>query len=130
MRMTAKSVPGRLEVAADAAQVARFAAARIAAVLKDAAARRGAATLALSGGSTPRQAYAQLATQAELDWSTTSVFWVDERAVAPTDDWISARHSTSPSARLAEPTTIPFSPPDAIVSSVRRLASVPTRASN
>jgi 6-phosphogluconolactonase len=45
---------------------------------------RGYATLALSGGSTPKMMFARLAASA-LPWDRVHVFWVDERAVAPTD---------------------------------------------
>lgn len=43
-------------------------------------------TLVLSGGSTPRALYEQLATAAEtqrIDWSKVYIFWGDERAVPP-----------------------------------------------
>ncbi len=78
-------VPGSLVVSSDGDHVAREAALRIAAVLRDAVARAGRAAIALSGGNTPRGAYAILATQA-VDWSKVSLFWVDERAVPPADD--------------------------------------------
>jgi 6-phosphogluconolactonase len=45
---------------------------------------RGYATLALSGGNTPKLMFARLAVSA-LPWDRVHVFWVDERAVAPTD---------------------------------------------
>ncbi len=48
--------------------------------LSEAVRDAGVATLALSGGSTPKDAYAALAQQ-NLDWSHILVFWVDERAV-------------------------------------------------
>jgi 6-phosphogluconolactonase len=66
-------------------RVAREAAERIAAVLRAAVGRAGRATIALSGGNTPRGAYAILASQS-VDWSKVSLFWVDERAVPPVDD--------------------------------------------
>jgi 6-phosphogluconolactonase len=69
-----------------AEDVAREAAARMAKTLRDALKARGKATLALSGGDTPKQAYRQLAAEPDLDWSAVEIFWVDERAVAPTDD--------------------------------------------
>ena len=47
---------------------------------------RGEFTVALSGGSTPRQVYARLATEpfvSSLDWSRVHVLWGDERCVPP-----------------------------------------------
>jgi 6-phosphogluconolactonase len=68
---------------ADAAGVAQGAAARLATTLRDAVSKRGRASLALSGGNTPRDTYALLARAPDLDWSRVHVFWVDERAVGP-----------------------------------------------
>ncbi|HVX66895.1 MAG TPA: 6-phosphogluconolactonase, partial [Bryobacteraceae bacterium] len=45
---------------------------------------RGYATLAISGGSSPKPMFARLAS-AELPWDRVHVFWVDERAVPPDD---------------------------------------------
>ena len=84
--MVTKVVPGQLVASQDASSVARDAATRIAKVLRAAIARGGRATLALSGGNTPRDAYALLAREAGLDWNKVELFWVDERAVPPTDD--------------------------------------------
>src|SRR5579883_2644658 len=84
--MTTKVVPGQLIAAPDSAQVAREAAARIARVLRAALARSGRASIALSGGNTPRDTYALLAQDTAVDWTKVDVFWVDERAVPPTDD--------------------------------------------
>lgn len=83
--MITKVVPGQLVATIDAEHVAKEAAARIAKVLRDATLSTGLATLALSGGNTPRAAYALLAKEA-LEWTKVHVFWVDERAVGPTDD--------------------------------------------
>jgi 6-phosphogluconolactonase len=84
--MTTKVVPGLLVAAPDATQVAREASARMARALQNALARGGHASLALSGGNTPREAYALLAREPGLDWTRVDVFWVDERAVSPADD--------------------------------------------
>jgi 6-phosphogluconolactonase len=43
------------------------------------------ATLAISGGSTPRLLFRHLA-KSGLPWERIQLFWVDERAVPPTDD--------------------------------------------
>jgi 6-phosphogluconolactonase len=84
--MTTKVVPGQLVASRDAAQVATEAATRFARVLRSAVAKSGRAAIALSGGNTPRDAYALLAKESGLDWTKIDVFWVDERAVSPTDD--------------------------------------------
>jgi 6-phosphogluconolactonase len=42
------------------------------------------ASLAVSGGSTPKLMFAEMA-KAKFDWSNVHLFWVDERAVPPTD---------------------------------------------
>ena len=55
---------------------------RIAVILSDAIATRGVATIALSGGRSPRPVLEALA-QAPLDWSKLVVTLVDERWVAP-----------------------------------------------
>jgi 6-phosphogluconolactonase len=83
--MITKVVPGQLVATLDADHVAREASARIARVLRDAIGLFGQATIALSGGNTPRAAYALLAKES-LDWAKVEVFWVDERAVSPTDE--------------------------------------------
>jgi 6-phosphogluconolactonase len=49
-------------------------------ILRDSIAARGIATIALSGGSTPKPLYEQLAT-ADLAWDKIHVFWGDERYV-------------------------------------------------
>ncbi|HEY3822576.1 MAG TPA: 6-phosphogluconolactonase [Polyangiaceae bacterium] len=84
--MTTKVVPGQLVASRDPAQVAREAATRIARVLRGAVGKSGRAAIALSGGNTPRDAYGLLARESGIDWTKVNVFWVDERAVPPTDD--------------------------------------------
>jgi 6-phosphogluconolactonase len=85
MTTRTKVVPGTLVAAPDAVHVAREASSRLARLLREAVAQRGRASLALSGGSTPRGAYEALAGEANVPWSDIDVFWVDERAVPPTD---------------------------------------------
>jgi len=53
-------------------------------LLKESLAVRGQATLAVSGGSTPKLLFAEMA-KASFDWSRVQLFWVDERGVPPTD---------------------------------------------
>jgi len=84
--MTTKVVPGQLVAARDAAQVAQEAATRTARALRNAIGKNGRAAIALSGGNTPRDAYTLLAKESGVDWTKVSLFWVDERAVPPTDD--------------------------------------------
>ena len=83
--MTTQVVPGVLIATPDAAHVAREASARIARVIREAIEAKGSASIALSGGNTPRAAYTLLAKE-PIDWSNVAVFWVDERAVAATDE--------------------------------------------
>jgi 6-phosphogluconolactonase len=84
--MTPKVVPEHLVAASDLASVAREASLRVAHALGAAIEKSGRATLALSGGNTPRDAYALLAREPGIDWTKVDLFWVDERAVPPTDD--------------------------------------------
>jgi 6-phosphogluconolactonase len=84
--MSSRTVPGRVIVSPQASEVAREASSRIASVLRQAIAKRETATIALSGGNTPRETYALLARESEIDWPKVHVFWVDERAVPPDDD--------------------------------------------
>jgi 6-phosphogluconolactonase len=51
---------------------------------KKLAAGRPHANIAVSGGSTPKLLFAELA-KATVDWSKIHIFWVDERGVPPTD---------------------------------------------
>jgi 6-phosphogluconolactonase len=51
-------------------------------ILREAIRERGTATMALSGGSSPLEAYRLLA-QENFDWSKIQIYWVDERAVPP-----------------------------------------------
>ncbi len=69
-------------VAADAAELARLGAELMARAISAAIEARGVARIALSGGSTPSDAYQRLAALS-LPWAQTEWFWVDERAVAP-----------------------------------------------
>jgi 6-phosphogluconolactonase len=52
--------------------------------LKDALAVQPYATLAVSGGTSPKLMFAEMAKSA-FDWSRVHLFWVDERCVPPTD---------------------------------------------
>lgn len=69
-------------VAKDAAEHARLAAELMARAITEAIEARGVARIALSGGSTPSEAYQRLAALG-LPWDQTEWYWVDERAVGP-----------------------------------------------
>jgi 6-phosphogluconolactonase len=101
---TTKVVPGILIAAPDEASVGREAAVRMARVLRDAIEARGKATVALSGGDTPRAAYALLAADTSVTWSRVDVYWVDERAVPPTDDRSNFKHAKE---KLLVPAKVP-----------------------
>lgn len=79
--MTTKVVPGMLVATPDAATHGAEAGARISRTLREAITKRGRATLALSGGTTPQSAYAHLAGDKRIDWERVHVVWVDDRAV-------------------------------------------------
>jgi 6-phosphogluconolactonase len=90
-------------VAADAPAAAQACARHVIALLEDALSRRDVVTLAVSGGSTPKLLFDQLAAGA-LRWDRVHVFWVDERCVPPTDD---ASNYKLAYQRLIEPAHIP-----------------------
>ena len=73
-----------LTTCADAEAAAKRAATEIARRLQSARAARGAAHLALSGGSTPSRTYQLLATAIE-SWQDIEVWFADERCVGPQD---------------------------------------------
>lgn len=57
-------------------------------VAREAIAKRGKFTFALSGGTTPGKMYALLTSEpyhSQIDWSAVHFFWSDERCVPPTD---------------------------------------------
>ena len=77
-----------LTVAGDEAALAEAAAARIAAMVDDSLAARGAVSLCLTGGRTPERLYRMLADPAQpwrarIDWRRVHLFWGDERHVPP-----------------------------------------------
>ena len=80
----------RLEVAVDAAQLARRAAERIATAIDLALDERDRAQIALAGGSTPALAYERLG-QEHLPWERVDVLLGDERWVPSTDSASNAR---------------------------------------
>jgi 6-phosphogluconolactonase len=102
--MTTKVVPGLLIATPDPESCAREAASRMAKAIRDAQKSRGAAAIALSGGETPRAAYAHLAQEDRIDWTKVDVFFVDERAVPPKDDRSNYRWAKE---TLLDPAKIP-----------------------
>lgn len=81
---------------------------RVAGLLGQALAQRGVASLALSGGRSPR-AFLQALDQQELDWRAVRVTLVDERWVPDSDQQSNARllHECMPNA-LAAANWLPF----------------------
>jgi len=80
------SAASELAVLPDAHRLADAAAHRFVSAANAAIQARGEFTVALSGGSTPRQVYARLATEpfvSGLDWSRVHILWGDERCVPP-----------------------------------------------
>ena len=73
-----------ITVAPTPTAAAQVAADWVARQLRNAASRRGVATLACSGGSTPRLMLEAL-TQLSVPWSSTTIFQVDERVAADGD---------------------------------------------
>ena len=80
----------RLEVAVDAAQLARRGAERIATAIDLALDERDRCQIALAGGTTPALAYERLG-QEHLPWERVDVLLGDERWVPPTDPASNAR---------------------------------------
>jgi 6-phosphogluconolactonase len=69
----------------DARAAAEACGAHILTLLEQSLAGRGAATLAVSGGSTPKPMFEFMA-RTPFDWSRVHVFWADERAVPPSHE--------------------------------------------
>jgi 6-phosphogluconolactonase len=67
-----------------AQEAARACAHEVMAVLEQTLSEQAVATLAVSGGSTPKAMFEEMAAR-PADWSRIHLFWVDERAVPPTD---------------------------------------------
>ena len=76
----------KIDIYQDAEDLARGAAHFLSNQMHQALAARGQVKLMLSGGSTPREVYARLASPeiaGEVDWSRVHVLWSDERCVPP-----------------------------------------------
>jgi 6-phosphogluconolactonase len=68
----------------NATVAAESCAGQILTLLKNALASQPHATLAVSGGTSPKLMFAEMA-RSSFDWSRVRLFWVDERCVPPTD---------------------------------------------
>ena len=75
----------RFNTFADGADLAEALATRVASVLAEAAAARGEAAIAVSGGSTPKAFFKALAAK-DIDWKKVVITLVDERFVSPESD--------------------------------------------
>ena len=76
----------KIEILPTTEQLAVAAAENFIAIAAECIASSGRFTVALTGGSTPRDTYALLATKpyaSRVDWSRVHVFWGDERCVPP-----------------------------------------------
>jgi 6-phosphogluconolactonase len=84
MRM---SSPADIRILTTPQELSEAAAEEVLRAAKEAVAQRGRFTIALSGGSTPKNLFNLLATNARnvLPWDRTFFFWGDERHVPPTD---------------------------------------------
>ena len=82
MAAVAQTPPLRIQ--ATAQDVAHDCADFVLQTLAGALANAPIATLAISGGSSPKLLFADIA-RAAFDWSRVHIFWVDERCVPPTD---------------------------------------------
>lgn len=89
--------------APDAAEAAKACAHHVIAVIEEALLGQEFASLAVSGGSTPKLLFQELA-QAKVSWDQIHLFWVDERAVPPTD---SASNFKLTEESLIRPARIP-----------------------
>jgi 6-phosphogluconolactonase len=66
----------------DAQEASAACAIKMLGLLEESLAASPVATLAISGGSTPKLLFGELA-KARFDWSRVHLFWVDERGVPP-----------------------------------------------
>jgi 6-phosphogluconolactonase len=90
IRVMPKITRVRYHVKKDSESLALATAEWITAAIEQSIVARGTARIAISGGNTPKRAFALLADPAHpfrnrIDWSRLLLFWVDERCVSPTD---------------------------------------------
>jgi 6-phosphogluconolactonase len=68
----------------DASEASEACAVKVAELLRQAVAAKPSAAFAVSGGTTPKLLFRELA-KIRLEWDKVHLFWVDERCVPPTD---------------------------------------------
>src|SRR3984893_16219686 len=68
----------------DASEASEACAVKVAELLQQAVAAKPSAAFAVSGGTTPKLLFRELA-KIRLEWDKVHLFWVDERCVPPTD---------------------------------------------
>ena len=73
------------QVSPDAAGAAQGCAKRLLEILQESVTSAGRATMAVSGGTTPKLMFVALAASGFI-WDKVHLFWVDERAVPPSDE--------------------------------------------
>jgi 6-phosphogluconolactonase len=102
--MTAVAQTPPLRILPTAQEVARDCSNFVLQTLASTLAHAPFATLAISGGSSPKLLFADMA-QAAFDWSRVHIFWVDERCVPPTDSQSNFKLAND---ALLEPAKIPL----------------------
>ncbi|MCX6613832.1 MAG: 6-phosphogluconolactonase [Acidobacteria bacterium] len=75
-------MPSYLNIFASPELAAKACAERIAEVVKESLEQRGVSRIALSGGSSPKMMFGELA-KMSVDWEHVWLYWVDERVVPP-----------------------------------------------
>jgi 6-phosphogluconolactonase len=81
-----KQTSAVVRIFSDPGTMDHAAAGLVAAACRDAVAKQGRFTMALSGGNTPRGLYRLLAEapyRDQIDWTASHFYWVDERSVPP-----------------------------------------------
>ena len=109
---------------ANSAELANSLADRVAGALSAAISARGAASIAVSGGSTPKAFFQALATRA-LDWEKVTITLVDERFV-PADNPRSNHLLVSSNLLTGKASAARFLPLYQDVSSVEKAAAIAT----
>lgn len=92
-------------VATGDAELAAFAAELLGRAIFDAVRERGTARVALSGGTTPGEAY-RLVASFDLPWPHIEWFWVDERAVPPSHERSNYRAAVADLGLGSEPVSL------------------------
>jgi 6-phosphogluconolactonase len=94
---------GELRVSRDAGEAQQACARFLENVIADIVAQGRRASIAVSGGNTPKATYEQLATSTRIAWDALDIFFADERCVPPEhpdSNYRMARAAFGPKARL------------------------------